>query len=272
MKKILITGSSGYIGSHLCKLLQHDYVIHGLDIVDPIIPVEKFYKLDITKPLTITEEYDCVIHLAALINVNQSQTNPIGYYNTNVFGTINTFDIKTNNYILASTGAAVNHTNVYGLSKKIAEQCVMEHMDKNNTDYTIFRFYNVVGHDGIEPKNIDGLMYNLIQAPIRGWFCLYGTDYDTFDGTCVRDYVHVNEICHSIKMAIEQPSKQIEHLGHGTGITVRAMIEIFKSVNDVEFVVYDMDRRIGDEAINVLDKPSIYMTKMYSFDDLLRIY
>ena len=73
MKKILITGSSGYIGSHLCSLLEDDYEVHGLDIKEPQYNINKFYKLDITKSFNIDGiEFDAVVHLAALINVGES--------------------------------------------------------------------------------------------------------------------------------------------------------------------------------------------------------
>lgn len=271
MKEILITGSSGYIGSHLCKMLAGKYIVHGLDISDPIIPVDRFHKIDIRNSFTLNDSYDAVIHLAALVNVNQSELDPISYYNTNLTGTINTFNISCDNYIFASTGAAITHKNVYGMSKKAAEQCVLNHMKKHHIDHTIFRFYNVIGSDGIEPTNVDGLMYNLLQAPKRGWFMLYGTDYNTNDGTCIRDYVHVNEICHALMLSIEDPSNQIEHLGHGIGRSVKNIIENFKSVNDVQFTVYEKNRRIGDEEINVLTNPSRYMHRLYDFSDLIKV-
>ena len=83
MKKVMITGCSGYIGSHLCKLLEGKYEIHGLDIHEPIVPINKFYQVDINRLFTIpdqTEAYDAVIHLAALVNVGESEKMPIMYY------------------------------------------------------------------------------------------------------------------------------------------------------------------------------------------------
>lgn len=271
MKKVLVTGCSGYIGSHLCKMLANDYIVDGLDINDPIIPINKFYKLDIRKKLDIKEPYSAVIHLAALVNVGQSEKDPISYYDTNITGTVNTFSIPTDNFIFASTGAAVNPKSVYGMSKRAAEQCVQQHMNKHHVDYTIFRFYNVIGSDSIEPTNMDGLMYNLLQAPNRGWFMIFGTDYDTPDGTCVRDYVHVNEICHAISLAIEKHSNNIEHLGHGVGKSVKEIVDQYKLINNVEFDTLYGQRRKGDLAISVLDNPSQYMNKLYTFGELLKL-
>jgi UDP-glucose 4-epimerase len=269
MKKILVTGSSGYIGSHLCKMLQNKYIVHGLDIKNPIIDVDRFYNIDVRDKFTIPESYDAVIHLAALVNVGESQKDPISYYKTNVLGTINTFDIQTDNYILASTGAAVTKQSHYGLGKYVAEECTKQYMNKHHVDYTIFRFYNVIGSDGINPTNVDGLMYNLYKAPSRGWFVIYGNDYDTIDGTCVRDYVHVNEICNALHKAIDDPSKQIENLGHGVGKSVREIVDCFRLVNDVQFHIQYAYRRKGDVAISVLDTPSRYMEKLYTFEELI---
>ena len=103
MKKIMITCCSGYIGSHLCKLLEGKYEIHGLDINDPIVPITKFYKVDINRLFTIpdqTELYHAVIHLAALVNVGESEKMPIMYYITNLNGIMNVLNkIPTNNLV-----------------------------------------------------------------------------------------------------------------------------------------------------------------------------
>jgi UDP-glucose 4-epimerase len=140
-------------------------------------------------------------------------------------------------------------------------------------DYTIFRFYNVLGTQwGIEPTNSDGLMHNLMRARETGTFTIFGTDYqESWDGTAVRDYVHVMEICTAIKLAIETPSNSVESLGHGVGHTVREIAETFKRVNKCEFDVVDGDRRAGDVAISVLKTPSLYMPEMYNLDQLLSL-
>jgi len=269
-KKILITGSSGYIGSHLCQLMKDQYEIHGLDIVDPVISVDQFYRVDITKKFKIKNQFDCIVHLAAKVRVGEGESNPINYYTTNIQGTINVLkNIKTNNFVLASTGGAKNQHNVYGISKRAAEQ-VTEQFCKNH-NYSIFRFFNVLGSDGIAPTNPDGLMYNLINATKTGVFNLYGDDYNTKDGTCIRDYVHVNEICHALIQAVEQPSKCIENLGHGYGYSVKEIVKIFKNVNNTNFDIKILPKRMGDLEVSVLDNPSQYMKKMYIIDQLLKI-
>jgi len=273
MKKVLITGSSGYIGSHLCQMMAGQYEIYGLDTVDPVIPVHDFYRIDIVENFRIEQQFDAVVHLAAQVRVGEGESCPIRYYSTNIQGTLNVLNrVTTNNFILASTGVAGNPQNVYGMSKRAAEQITTEfcttHQPKN---HTIFRFYNVLGSDGIAPTNPDGLMYNLVRAWETGTFNLYGDDYSTPDGTCIRDYVHVNEICQALIHAVEQPSGGIENLGHGYGYSVKEIIEIFKTVNNCDFEIDVLPRRLGDLEISVLNNPSPYMKKMYDITDLLKV-
>jgi UDP-glucose 4-epimerase len=277
MKKVMITGCSGYIGSHLTKMLEKKYEIHGLDIVEPKVSIKKFYKVDINRLFTIpdlTDPYDAVIHLAALVNVGESEKMPIMYYITNLNGTMNVLNkVPTKNFIFASTGAAALCESAYGISKRAAEDCVVEYCSKHKpTDYTIFRFYNVIGSSfGIKPTNIDGLMYNLIKGKDTGSFTIFGNDYPTVDGTCVRDYVHVMEICNALAEAIERPANNLENLGHCEGKTVQQMVELFQEVNECKINVQYGPRRKGDAAISVLSTPSSYMRHLYDFKDLLKV-
>jgi UDP-glucose 4-epimerase len=274
MKKILITGNSGYIGSHLTKLLSSDYELYGLDLKNPQVPVTKHFKHDIRQNIPASNiEFDTIIHLAALVNVGESEKIPTDYYMTNFIGTLNVLNIlKCKNFVLASTGAADGCASAYGTSKRAAEDCVKEWCNYRNMPFTIFRFYNVIGSDGFKPTNPDGLMYNLLKAEERGEFTIYGTDYDiSEDGTCVRDYVHVMEICEALKTAIEQSSNSIECLGHGVGYTVKEMVNMFRKVNDVDFSINSGPRRKGDLPYSVLEDVSPYMKTLYSMEDLLKI-
>ena len=276
MKKILITGCSGYIGSHLSKMLTNDYEVHGLDIEEPQAPLNEFYRCDINRQFVIPNdiEYDSVIHLAALVRVGESEQIPIKYYITNLNGTMNVVNkIKTKNFIFASTGAAQDCSSAYGISKRAAEDVVREYCTKHKQqDYTIFRFYNVIGSDGYEPTNPDGLMYKLMEARDTGEFTIYGNDYDVSpDGTCVRDYVHVNEICDALKQAIEKPSNSVECLGHGVGYTVQDIVDLFQKVNECDFDVVYGPRRKGDLPSSVLANVSSYMRNLYSMEELLKV-
>lgn len=246
------------------------YDIHGLDIVSPTINIDKFYRLDIKFLPEITQKYDAVIHLAALVNVGESEKNPISYFETNVNGTINILrNIRTSNFIFASTGAADGLGSVYGISKRAAEDCIKQYC--RDVNYTIFRFYNVIGSDGIDPTNKDGLFYNLIKAKSTGKFTIFGNQYDTIDGTCIRDYVHVNEICKALQLAIETPSNQIENLGHGVGTSVLQMANMFQTINNTKFEINYGPPRKGDLEVSVLKNPSTYMQKLYTMEQLLKI-
>jgi len=275
MKKILITGNSGYIGSHLSKLLDGEYELYGLDLKNPQHPVTKQFKHDIRQNIPASKiEFDTIIHLAALVNVGESELTPTDYYMTNFIGTLNILNtLKCKKFVFASTGAAEDCKSAYGTSKKAAEDCVREWCNYKKLPYTTFRFYNVIGSDGFPPTNPDGLMSNLIKAIDTGTFTIHGTDYDTIhgDGTCVRDYVHVMEICEALKTAIEQPSNKIECLGHGVGYTVKEMVNLFQKVNDVDFCISSGPRRKGDLPASVLEDVSPYMKSIYSMEDLLKI-
>ena len=274
MKKVLVTGCSGYIGSHLVKMLADKYEVHGLDInVPQANGLREFYQHDIRKLIDLSIEFDAVIHLAALVNVGESEKMPIQYYITNLNGTMNVINkIKTKNFIFASTGAAEGCESAYGISKRAAEDVVREYYTQHKpTPYTIFRFYNVIGSDGFDPTNPDGLMHKLMKAKEKGEFTIFGTDYGSYDGTCVRDYVHVNEICDALRSAIEKPSNQIECLGHGVGHSVRDIVNLYKKVNNVEFTVKEDPRRKGDLAVSVLDNVSPYMKELYSLEELLKV-
>ena len=276
MVKVLITGSSGYIGSHLTNLLMDNlkYDVHYLDINSPKIYTDhsKFYDVDITKQFRLDEEFDCVIHLAALVNVGESQSRPISYYITNINGTMNVLNkIKTKHFILASTGAAEGCNSPYGISKRAAEDVVRSYCTMANINYSIFRFYNVIGSTVVPPTNHDGLMYNLLKAKNTGEFTIFGNDYNTVDGTCERDYVHVMEICESLEEAITKPSNSIECLGHGVGHTVYQMACMFQDINQCEFEIKYGPRRDGDLPSSVLRNKSNYMKQLYTMKELLKI-
>lgn len=278
MKKVLITGSSGYIGQHLVKLLKKEgYEVFGLDSksrFNDYLSPNHFFKQDITENYVKWTHltFDCVVHLAALVKVNESVLKPISYYDTNINGTVNVLqELFFKNFVFASTGTAANPINPYALSKRCSEDIVERYCIENSKTFTSFRFYNVLGSDGIAPTNMDGLMYNLMKARETGSFNLYGGDYNTPDGTPVRDYVHVNEICHSIQKAIETPANSLENLGHGKGHTVKEMVDVFKLVNNCDFTVNYCQRREGDLEYSVLDNPSSYMESTYTLSQLLKV-
>ena len=281
-KSVLITGSSGFIGQHLSKYLKDDYDVYGLDVVEK--PDDQELKGFLLENITanrrpwdfkynkLSNFYNCVVHLAANVRVNESMTYPSEYIKTNINGLYNTFTfIDTGCFIFASTAAAENPKSVYDLTKRLGEDMVNEYACNKGIPYTLFRFSNVIGSDGIMPTNTDGLMYNLIDATKTGTFNLYGNDYNTFDGSAIRDYIHVNEVCESIRKAIEEPSSEIENIGTGIGYTVKQIINIFKKVNDVNFDVVEKDRRPADSEKLVMNNISKYYKSEYTIDEMLKI-
>jgi UDP-glucose 4-epimerase len=277
MKKILITGNSGYIGSHLTQLLNKraDLELYGLDRRKPLLTVKEHSWNDITMPGYFLWqkdfEFDCVIHLAAEVSVGPSITNPIKYYQTNVLGTLRVLqDLKFKRFIHASTGSAGPMINPYGISKRAAEEIVDQYCRENSIPFTTFRFYNVTGTQNLFLRS-DGLLAKLTEAKSTGTFNLFGADYNTIDGSAVRDYTHVNEICNALEQAIDRSTNQIENLGHGIGTSVKQMIELYKKVNNCDFEVKVCPRRPGDLERSVLDNPSPFMQKLYTIEELLKI-
>jgi UDP-glucose 4-epimerase len=261
--KNLIIGSEGYIGSHLKRIMSGD----TLDKQG-----SPGFLIDITKDFPFIDHYDNVIFLAALVNVGESNSNPFDYFNTNIAGLTNVLQkIKTKHFIFASSGTAAKPDSIYGLTKNIGEKVVEDYCKKNNINYTIFRFYNVIGSKfGIQPTNKDGLFYNLIKASETGVFNIYGYDYNTPDGTAIRDYIHVIEVCHAIIKSLEKPSNSIESLGTGVGYSVMEIARKFMQVNNTKFNIIFKERRDGDLESTVLDNPSQYYTKLYSLEELLK--
>lgn len=263
MKNIII-GSEGYIGSHLKKLMDADTMDKD--------GAPKFL-IDIRKDFSMSNLYDNVVFLAALVNVGESNSRPFDYLSTNIAGLIHTLQgVKTKHFIFASSGTAAKPDSIYGLSKNIGEKIVEDYCTKNGIAYTIFRFYNVIGNEhNIQPTNKDGLFYNLIKAVDTKTFNIYGNDYDTPDGTAIRDYIHVMEVCASIVKSLDNPSNSIESLGTGIGYSVLEITKKFMEVNDVEFNIEFKGRRDGDLEKTVLNNPSTYYEKTYSLDRLLKI-
>lgn len=273
MKKILITGSSGYIGQHLAKMLQGKYDVVGLDRCLRKVPfMPKYGDLwDANKE--VEENFDTVIHLAGSVSVGESIEFPYSYYRNNIEGTDLALEsIIYKNFIFASTGAAeYPESSPYAMSKRCAEDVVKEYCERYEFNYTTFRFYNIFGCDeGIRLTNEDGLLSALRKAKKTGTFNLYGNNYNTSDGTAIRDYVYVNDICRSIEMAIEKPANGIEELGTGELYSVQNMINLYHKNNNCDFNVVVKPRRKGDVERSYCKKDSTYFKKTVTISDMLK--
>jgi len=229
---VVITGAKGYIGSVLQKKIQ----AIGLDIDD----------WDIRFPRNPDPSIKCVVHLAALVRVGESVRKPMEYYETNVTGTLNVIRAFPNaKIIFASTGAAFNPDSPYGFSKVFGEQFIKDICK----EYTIFRFYNVGGGN---PTNPEGIHLSIERARQSGVFTIFGNDYDTKDGTCVRDFFHVDDLTDAIIRAVHEPAAMtdFEPLGSGKSYTVKEYIETYIEKYGKQFRVDYGDRRMGDLAVS----------------------
>ena len=276
--KVLVTGSEGYIGKHLCKMIKEtrsDIELYRLDKIE--IEEDNYFCVDIRYPHYYSRvekiHYDTIIHLAALVRVGESVKHPTLYYNNNMQGTVTLLStLNCNNFIFASTGQAEQPNSPYSYSKKICEDIIEDFKYKGwLKNYTIFRFYNVIGTDGFPPTNPEGLMLNLFKIPETKEFKIYGTDYDTKDGTCVREYVHVNDICAGLIRAIDNPANAIENLAYGDTRTTTEIVEMFVKVNNLECTIKSAPRRKGDLVSCYLRNPSSYMVRNYTYEDMLRL-
>lgn len=272
---ILVTGSEGYIGKHLCSLLNE---IEGMNVYTLDCKKDKPGKhlcddVRYVKSLTLSFadfplHFDTVIHLAALVRVGESVQKPMEYYDVNLNGTLNLLrEIEYDNFVFASTGAAADPKSPYGLSKRVCE----DYVRALAPIHTIFRFYNVTGTEGFPATNPDGLFYNLTEATKTGQFELYGTNYNTKDGTCVREYIHVMDVCRALIRAIYNPTNNVENLAYNDTRTVKEIINIFKEVNKVDFDVIYKDARPGDLEAMYLPNPSKLMVRNYTYEQMLKL-
>jgi UDP-glucose 4-epimerase len=274
--KVLVTGASGYIGAHLCKTLaDHGYVVDGLDNNwsthnHPEKYLNTKITMDITGDLNFCWDYDTIIHLAGVISVEESTRRPAFYFDTNTRATKDLIlASKPKNFIYASTAGAFDAQSPYALSKLMSEWVIRE-LCKN---YTIFRFFNVAGSSGLYRQV--GESTHLIRraaevaAGKRDKLYLYGTDYDTRDGTCIRDYIHVQDLVDAIVKAVYNPSNtEYECLGSGIGSTCLEVINTMKKVTGVDFEVVESPRRAGDPPSLKVDNPSKFLNCERTLEDM----
>ena len=286
-KKILVIGGAGYIGSHVVKALLHEnFAVTVYDNLSTGQVCNLFEKAEFVKgdildsqhlEKTMAQGFDAVIHLAAKKAVGESMENPQLYSQNNISGSINIFNAMLNtgikNIVFSSTSAVygmpkylpldenhpLNPMSFYGYTKMAIEQVMNWYSKIKDFNYIALRYFNAVGYaaDGSirgkekNPQNLLPLIMETIPGQ-REILHVFGNDYDTPDGTCVRDYIHVEDLADAhvlaIKKLLSNGDSQIINLGTEKGTSV---LEIIKSVERVsgKKVNYDFaPRRAGDPA------------------------
>ena len=283
MKKVLVTGAYGYIGAHTVKALaESGCIVDALDVKtstnDITQYIRKFIRGDVTNNTVYWGRYDAVIHLAGLLSVEESVSFPTKYVYNNIIGTQNILKhAPTENFIFASTASAFSpYASPYAQTKLLCEGIIKEYAQEHKTEFTIFRFFNVAGNNG--GFNHIGESTHLIRiaaetaAGRRKFMNLYGTDWDTRDGTCIRDYIHVSDLVDGIIKAVHKPKNtDYECVGTGHGYTCLEVIDMMKKVSRKNFEVIESSRRNGDVAVSIISdeiKKSDYIDCSRSLHDI----
>lgn len=290
--KILVVGGAGYIGSHMVKKLA----LAGHEVVT-LDNLSRGYKdavkygefingnlgdRNLLNSLFSQHPFDAVMHFAAFIEVGESVTEPGMYYHNNVCNTqvlldaMVSHDIK--HFVFSSTAAIFgeplytpidethpkNPINPYGRSKLMVEQMLEDYDRAYGLKSTCLRYFNAAGADPDgelgERHNPESHLIPLILQAASGRreaISIFGRDYPTDDGTCVRDYVHINDLCDAHSLALEKMQKSGDsaryNLGNGKGFSVQEVIDTVKRVADKEFKVIHAERRAGDPAVLVAE-------------------
>ncbi|WP_273203926.1 UDP-glucose 4-epimerase GalE [Marinobacter subterrani] len=307
--KVLVTGGAGYIGSHVVRQLGH--AGHDIVVFDNLstgyrwaVTAGELVVGDLADEAAIDDlfsrhNFEAVLHFAANIVVPESVANPLKYYSNNTRNTLNLLKAVEKHqvpYMVFSSTAAVYGMpeqavltedlplapiNPYGASKMMSERMIMDLAAASSLNYVVLRYFNVAG------ANPDGLLgqatpeaTHLIKVACecvtgqREGMSVFGTDYDTRDGTCIRDYIHVEDLAKAHVMALDYMAtggdSKVLNCGYGRGFTVREVIDVVKKQSGVDFPVTETGRRAGDPAALMADNTLIRQTLGWQpdYDDL----
>ena len=288
MAKVLVTGGTGYIGSHAVKLLgEKDYdvvvydnlstgtakaVLYGQLVEGDILNLRDLKKaIDDFKP-------DAVMHFAAKIVVPESVKYPLLYYTNNVFGTLNVLEAMrccgVNKFIFSSTAAVYGEpvemsiveeipfrpVNPYGKSKAMIEEVLKDFSAAEDFRYVSLRYFNVAGADpsctiGETKKDATHLITMCVRTALgkREKLLVYGADYPTRNGSCIRDYIHVADLADAHVLSLEYLLKgersDVFNCGYGRGYSVLEVVRTVRRVSGADFHVEYVNRRAGDPAV-----------------------
>lgn len=294
---ILVVGGAGYIGSHMLKHLirnranvtvlddlssgYRDAVLGGAELA-----IGSAANSTLLESLFTRQRFDAVMHFASSIQVGESVADPAKYYANNVASTLTLLNAMrkadVRRFIFSSTAAVYgdpayvpideahpkNPINPYGRSKWMVEQVLEDYDRAYGLKSVCLRYFNAAGADpegelGERHEPETHLIPLVLQAASgrREAISVFGTDYDTPDGTCIRDYIHVSDLCEAHALALEYllagGASERFNLGNGQGFSVREVIDTARSVAGREIAVRFEPRRPGDPARLVADSRTV---------------
>lgn len=294
---ILVTGGAGYIGSHVVEELQKSGFTpivydnfstgHAAAVPEDVQLVEgDIHDVRFAKHIMEQFEIDAVIHFAASSLVGESMVDPAKYYFNNVEGSLHLLEAMrgagVDRIVFSSTAAVYGEpeqvpitedsklqpTNVYGRSKLMIEKMLADYDMAYDFRYVALRYFNAAGasptRDIGEDHNPESHLIPLILKTAQGvrkQVAIFGTDYPTEDGTCIRDYIHVCDLAKAHVLALQHllkgGSSRVYNLGSENGFSVRQMIDCAKKVTAVDFTVVEEARRAGDPAVLIASSEKI---------------
>jgi UDP-glucose 4-epimerase len=284
--KLLVTGGAGYIGSVVTAQLVaagHQVTVYDdlstghADAVDPSATFVEGSVHDVATVLTTGSGFDGVLHFAAKIAAGESVVHPEWYWDTNLRGSLAVLDAvraaAVPRLVFSSTAAVYGNpestpiredartlpTNPYGATKLAVDMAIESECNAHGLGAVSLRYFNVVGAAGRLGERHDPETHLIpialqVAAGQRASLSIYGDDYDTPDGTCVRDYIHVADLAraHLLALAVATPKEhRVYNLGNGTGFSVQQVVEVVREVTGHPVPVALAPRREGDPAILV---------------------
>jgi len=313
--KILVVGGAGYIGSHMVAcLVRQGYIPIVLDdlstghresVSEAKLVIGNIGDSQLLDSLFAQHDFSAVMHFASFIQVGESVLDPAKYYQNNLANTLSLLNAmlkwKVKHFIFSSTAAVygepkyspidekhpVAPINPYGQSKRMVEQVLEDYARAYDFNFMALRYFNAAGADPSgklgewhEPETHLIPLALQVASGKRDSITIYGEDYATPDGTCIRDYVHVNDLCDAHLLALqalwEGKKSNIYNLGTGTGFSVRHVIDVVSQVTQQTIKVVAGERRAGDPAILVPDatcvKQDLHWQPLYSNLDTIILH
>ncbi len=310
-KKVLVTGGAGYIGGHLVReLIKQGYKVLVLDNLssgrrENLDPAAMFVEGDLAdqnllRDLFASEKFEAVFHMAASLEVEESVREPEKYFRNNVSNTANLLsamnEAGVKKIIFSSTAAIygeaaevpisesspLHPNNPYGYSKLLAERTIKYYCEFLGFSAVVFRYFNACGFDveaKILPTHQSHLIYNVMMVAKgeKPSLTVFGNNYPTFDGTGVRDYVHVLDIAlphiEALKQMNDSTKYEVYNIGTGVGLSVA---QIVNGASEILNKIIPMDispRRSGDSAVTIADNTKLVNKLGYRprFSDLQSI-